>query len=205
MVHWSYGVLDEVVPEPCGAGPDEQFVARVLGVSDDSVGLLPAPRGGEVLHGFLAMCKVSRPWPCPSIFPSVSNCFSSAPLSVLLSAHLMMVLELWWPHSPAWAWGSGKSWACSPEGHQCWESGWRAHDLGSTCQEVHDHGSVESQVSEFVDKFGGCNDIECRTIANEQQSHMCSSGPDTRGKCGGLRRWRCSGSSESQREEVMKV
>lgn len=75
MVHWSYGVLDEVVPEPCGAGPDEQFVARVLGVSDDSVGLLPAPRGGEVLHGFLAMCKVSRPWPCPSIIPQCLQLF----------------------------------------------------------------------------------------------------------------------------------
>lgn len=33
--------------------------------------------------------------------------------------------------------------------------------------------TAESQVSEFVDKFGGRNGIECRTIANEQQSHIC--------------------------------
>lgn len=197
MVHWSYGVLDEVVSEPCGAGPDEQFVARVLGVSDDSVGLLPAPRGGEVLHGFLAMCKVSRPWPCPSIFPSVSNCFSSAPLSVLLAAHLMMVLELWWPHSPAWAGGSGEIWACSPEGHQCWESGWRVWCCLSTWPGVYLSGSSWS-LQCWVPGLWVCWQVwwaQWYWMQNYSQwaaiSHMCSSGPDTRGKCEGLRRWRC--------------
>ncbi len=51
------------MPEPGGVGPDaavpstrrqqaEQFVAVVVGVFDDPVGLLPTPLGIEVLHGW---------------------------------------------------------------------------------------------------------------------------------------------------------
>ncbi len=58
-----YGLRDEAVPEPGGAGPDaaapsagrqqaEQFVAGVVGVFDDPAGLLPTPLGVKVLHGW---------------------------------------------------------------------------------------------------------------------------------------------------------
>ena len=59
----SYGLGDETVSEPGGAGPDaavlsarwqqaEQFVVWVVGVFNDPVGLLPSPLGVEVLHGW---------------------------------------------------------------------------------------------------------------------------------------------------------
>ncbi len=62
-VQQSHGLRDEAVPEPGGAGPDaavpstrrlqaEQFVAGVVGVFNDPVGLLPTPMGLEVLHGW---------------------------------------------------------------------------------------------------------------------------------------------------------
>ncbi len=62
-VKQSYGLRDEAVSEPGGAGLDaavpsagwqqaEQFVAGVVGVFNDPVGLLPTPLGVEVLHGW---------------------------------------------------------------------------------------------------------------------------------------------------------
>ena len=62
-VQKSYGLRDEAVPEPGGAGRGaavlsarwqqaEQFVAGVVVVFNDPVGLLPAPLGVEVLHGW---------------------------------------------------------------------------------------------------------------------------------------------------------
>ena len=54
---------DEAVSEPGGAGPDaavpsagwqqaKQFMAEVIGVFNDPVGLLPTPLGVEVIHGW---------------------------------------------------------------------------------------------------------------------------------------------------------
>ncbi len=62
-VQQSNGLRYEAVPEPSDAGPDaavlsagrqqaEQFVAGVVGVFNDPVGLLPTPLGVEVLHGW---------------------------------------------------------------------------------------------------------------------------------------------------------
>lgn len=63
------GALDEVVPEPCGEQQDEQFLAKVTGVSVNSAGRLPAP-DAEVLQGFLAMCRmphIPQHLPCLSL------------------------------------------------------------------------------------------------------------------------------------------
>ncbi len=62
-VQQSYGLRDDAVPEPGGAGPNavvpsagqqqaEQFVAGVTGVFNDPVDLIPTRLGVEVLHGW---------------------------------------------------------------------------------------------------------------------------------------------------------
>ncbi|KAI3359045.1 hypothetical protein L3Q82_015431 [Scortum barcoo] len=89
------------------------------------------------------------------------------PMTVVSSADLMMVLELWGGHSVNREYSRGLS--TQPWGRRCSESqgggcgAAHPHSLGSARQEVQDpvtEGAVEPEVSELGDELGGHDGVE---------------------------------------------